>query len=58
MILRIITAPVIGFFITLVVTAAFGEYVKEWEVRNAFPIFIAATAAYIVGGIRFGIKET
>ena len=51
MIVRIISAPAAGFFITLLTVAMFPEYVKAWEIKNAFPIFVAATSAFLLGGI-------
>ena len=57
MITRILISPMVGFGITLLTTAIFSEYVKTWEIKNAFPIFVAAVAAYIIGGIRVKLKE-
>jgi hypothetical protein len=55
--IKIIVAPGAGFFITLLTVAMFPEYVKAWEIKNAFPIFVAATAAFALGGIRFREKK-
>jgi len=49
---RILVSPMVGFGITLLTTAIFSDYVKSWEIKNAFPIFVAAVAAYIIGSIR------
>ena len=57
MLTRILISPMVGFGITLLTTAIFSEYVKTWEIKNAFPIFVAAVAAYIIGGIRVKLKE-
>lgn len=55
--LRLISSPAAGFFVTLLTVAMFPEYVKSWEIKNAFPIFVAATAAFALGGLRFGPKD-
>jgi hypothetical protein len=55
--LKVIIAPFAGFFITLLAVALFPEYVKAWEIKNAFPIWVAASVAYALGGLRFGPKE-
>jgi hypothetical protein len=54
---KIIASPAAGFFITLLTVAMFPEYVKSWEIKNAFPIFVAATAAFALGSLRFRSKD-
>lgn len=57
MLTRILISPFVSFGITLLTTAIFSEYVKTWEIKNAFPIFIASMIAYIIGGIRVKSRE-
>jgi hypothetical protein len=55
--IKLIVSPFAGFFITLLTVALFPEYVKSWEIKNAFPIFVAASVAFALGSLRFGPKE-
>jgi hypothetical protein len=55
--IKLFFSPAAGFFITLLTVAMFPEYVKSWEIKNAFPIFVASTAAFALGSLRFGPKE-
>ena len=57
MLIRILISPFVAFGITLLTCAFFGEYVKTWEIKNAFPIFIAAAAAYVIGSIRIKLED-
>ena len=57
MIFKVFMAPAAGFFITLLTVAMFPEYVKSWEIKNAFPIFVAASAAFALGSLRFNTKD-
>ena len=57
MLVRLLISPFVAFGITLLTCAIFGDYVKTWEIKNAFPIFVAAAAAYFAGGIRVKPRE-
>ena len=57
MIFKVFMAPAAGFFITLLTVAMFPEYVKSWEIKNAFPIFVAASAGFALGRLRVNTKD-